>query len=133
MRYDQGFFEESEAYHRKALAQYQSTIGNLHHRTADLCHKVAQHCLRGHRLDQAEALVEQALKIWLVAEKVYQPEIARTTFLQSKILQAKGKIHEAEEANLIAKSLLGRLRRDSTEADGLTEEDFDQLVTFWSR
>lgn len=133
MRYDQGLLEESEAYHRKALAQYQSTIGNIHHRTADVCHKVAQHCLRSHRLEQAEALVEQALKVWSVDERIYQPEIARTTFLKSKVLRARGKDEEATEIASIARTLGGSLRRDGSDAGELTEEDFDQLVTFWSR
>lgn len=133
MRYDQGLLEESEAYHRKALAQYQSTIGNFHHRTADVCHKVAQHCLRNHRLDQAEALVEQALKVWSVDEKAYQPEIARTTFLKSKVLFASGKGEEATETASIARNLGHNLRQDVSDVAELAEEDFDHLVTFWSR
>ncbi|KAK0102667.1 hypothetical protein ONS95_006270 [Cadophora gregata] len=53
VRFSQGLIEESENYHRRALAQYQSTIGNNHHRTADVCHRVAQHCLRHRELEAA--------------------------------------------------------------------------------
>lgn len=44
--FSQGKIEESEAYHRRALKQLQATVGINHHRFADVCHRVAQHCLR---------------------------------------------------------------------------------------
>lgn len=53
VRFDQGRIQESEDLHRKALAHYQRTIGNNHHKTADLCHRVAQHCMRREERDNA--------------------------------------------------------------------------------
>jgi hypothetical protein len=53
VKFSLGRLDESEHYHRKALAHYQSTIGNDHHRTADVCHRVAQHCSRRGELKQA--------------------------------------------------------------------------------
>jgi hypothetical protein len=38
--------EESFEIHQNALLHYKSTIGNNHHRTADVCHRVAQHYIR---------------------------------------------------------------------------------------
>ncbi|KAL1302195.1 hypothetical protein AAFC00_002624 [Neodothiora populina] len=46
VKYSKGLHEESFTYHRRALLQYKSTLGNNHHRTADLCVKVAGHHLR---------------------------------------------------------------------------------------
>lgn len=53
VRCSQGRLDESEIYHRRALAQAQATVGNLHHRFADICHRVAQHCLRKGEYDHA--------------------------------------------------------------------------------
>jgi hypothetical protein len=45
--------EESENFHQMALAHYQANIGNNHHKTADLCHRVALHCMRRGEYDNA--------------------------------------------------------------------------------
>lgn len=54
IQYDRGNVTESEQYHERALAHYQRTIGNGHHKTADLFHKMAQHCLRRGELEIAK-------------------------------------------------------------------------------
>lgn len=38
--------QQSLEYHRRALFHYKSTLGNNHHRTADLFVKVAEHSMR---------------------------------------------------------------------------------------
>ncbi|KAK8068768.1 hypothetical protein PG994_005384 [Apiospora phragmitis] len=131
--FDQGRTEKSEHLHYKALAQYQSTIGNHHHRTADVCHKVAQHCLRNGGKDQAMRLVDQALQVWSVDKSAYLPEIARTTFLKAKIAMALDRETEAMTLYRKAASLRKRLTSQPKEHDQLSESDFDELVTFWSR
>lgn len=45
--------EESFMFHRKALLHYKSTLGNNHHRTADVCVKVAEHSIRLKQKDTA--------------------------------------------------------------------------------
>ncbi|KAF2007619.1 hypothetical protein P154DRAFT_569485 [Amniculicola lignicola CBS 123094] len=60
----QGQLSESFRYHTRALAQYRATVGNKHHRTADLCFKVAQHELRFGHFSQARAYLDQALHIY---------------------------------------------------------------------
>ncbi len=45
VKLDEGLPVQSEKYHKNALMQYQSSIGEYHHKTADVCHRVAQHCL----------------------------------------------------------------------------------------
>lgn len=46
IRVSQGRFDDALDYHKRSLLQYQLTIGNDHHRTADLCYKIAEHYLR---------------------------------------------------------------------------------------
>ncbi|KGO74051.1 Tetratricopeptide-like helical [Penicillium italicum] len=60
VRFSQGLLGQSEEFHRRALQQFQSTIGNHHHRTADVCHRMAQHCLRKGLLDEATRLFRSA-------------------------------------------------------------------------
>ncbi|KAK8018781.1 tetratricopeptide repeat domain containing protein [Apiospora marii] len=131
--HDQGHADKSEVFHCRALAQYQSTIGNHHHRTADVCHKVAQHCLRNGKREQAARLVEQALHAWSVDNSAYLPEIARTTFLKAKVAMALGDETGAMESYKKAAGLRKRLTNQPKKHDQLCEADFDELVTFWSR
>ncbi|KAL9078237.1 MAG: hypothetical protein Q9157_002855 [Trypethelium eluteriae] len=134
IRYDQGRFEESEQWHEKALLHYQVTLGNNHHKTADLCHRVAQHCIRRGELKAARTLVDQALKVWRLRESVYTPEIARTTFLKAKIIMKQRDEFIATSLFKDAKSLRGRIPGAPEKADAdLRESDFDNLVTFFSR
>ncbi|KAK8052676.1 hypothetical protein PG996_011977 [Apiospora saccharicola] len=130
---DQGHVEKSEQFHWRALAQYQSTIGNHHHRTADVCHKVAQHCLRNGQKEQAAWLIDQALHVWSVDNAAYLPEIARTTFLKAKVALALGNETEALDLYKQAASLRKSLTSQPKKHDQLGEADFDELVTFWSR
>ena len=134
MRLSQGKVEESEAFHRKALKQYQSTIRNRHHRTADVCHKLAQHCLRRDLFGDAMDFVAQALKVWYVDQEKYAPEIARTTFLKAKLHFASGDEQNATALFRKAISMRCKLRPNAGEDEkSLQEEDFDEVVTFWSR
>lgn len=95
---------------------------------------MAQHSLRNGKLEQALKLIEQALKVWAADPEIYRPETARTTFLKSKVLRKKGDAEVAlsllRDAATIRKTILGN---DPKDGDELTEDDFDQLVTFWSR
>ncbi|KAI5853292.1 hypothetical protein GGS23DRAFT_591200 [Durotheca rogersii] len=134
VRLSQGRTSEGERLHLRALEQYQSTICNQHHRTADVCHKVAQNCFRDGNHAQAIALIDQALKAWSVDTTVYAPEITRTTFLKGKVLLRQNK-DEAEQLIKIATRMRSEIIPSAMvkEDGGLTEEDFDEIVTFWSR
>ena len=144
--------------HQRALATYQGSVGNNHHRTADVCHKVAQHCLRRADYQKALVLVDQALKVWEIDRVAYLPEISRTSFLKAKILFARGdesralalfkKASEGLDVLLSQKSKelndlaeLPQFRHDARrlrslislepkEPSTLTERDFDHLLTF---
>jgi hypothetical protein len=46
--------DESFLYHRRALRQYEQTIGKSHHRTGDVHVRVADHLLREKKPESAE-------------------------------------------------------------------------------
>ena len=81
-------------------------------------------------------MIDQALLIWSLDPSVYQPEIARTNFLQGQLLKILGKDEKAEK--LIEKATafwsatagFSSLRGKGSQP---SPEDFDNLVTFWSR
>lgn len=65
---------------------------------------------------------------------VYKPELARTTFLKARVLLQSGNTSEANVVFKVAGRLRGKLVRDDrTNIADLTMQDFDSLVTFWSR
>ncbi|KAI1456285.1 P-loop containing nucleoside triphosphate hydrolase protein [Annulohypoxylon moriforme] len=131
--FSQGRIEESESFHSRALKQYQSTI-RRHHRTADVCHKMAQHCLRKRLFEEALEFVDQALKVWHVDPEKYAPEIARTSYLKAKVLFSAGQEEEGTKLFRTAASMRRKLTGDSAQGDkDLNEDEFDRLVTFWSR
>jgi len=135
VRYDQGLLEESEQLHRRALKHYQTTLGNTNHKTADLCHRVAQHCLRNNDLENARILIDQALKVWrLKGESIFNPEIARTTFLKAKLAMQCGNELEATMLFKKAKKLRSSIPGAPKKADSnLREGDFDELLVFYDR
>ena len=99
-----------------------------------MCHKLAEHCVRRDNLENGLLLVEQALQVWNADKSVYQPEIARTTFLKAKIVYRLGRDHEASVLfNSAAKSWSLLAGRSMINYRDLVEDDFTELVTFWSR
>jgi hypothetical protein len=46
VRDSQGRFDEAEAFHQRAMKLYLEAVGPQYHRVADMCHKLAQHCVR---------------------------------------------------------------------------------------
>ncbi len=125
--------KESEDFHRRALKQYQSTIRNRHHRTADVCHKMAQHCLRNGLLEDAIVFIDQALKNWSVDLEIYAREIARTSFLKAEVLTEAGRENDAAKLFQEAASMRHKITKVWRDGKDLREEDFDELVTFWSK
>ena len=79
-------------------------------------------------------MIDQALKTWGLDPGIYQPEIARTTFLKGNLLRTLGKDNRAEQ--LIEKATAIFLANASNVPETNMQpksEDFDSLVTFWSR
>ncbi|EOD50697.1 putative tetratricopeptide repeat domain-containing protein [Neofusicoccum parvum UCRNP2] len=129
--------EESLAFHRKALLHYKSTLGNNHHRTADVCVKVAEHSIRLKQEDTAMALLDHALKAYSNRE-TYVPEKARALFKRSQVLRMMRKADEAEQVREEAAELyyeaVGADEKgvERKKAGELVDEDFYELIAFWS-
>lgn len=83
--------------------------------------------------------MNQALSIWSPDAEAHQPEIARSTFLKSKTLYLQhpgDDMRNAESVQLYdrAMQMLQRLKPGlKKDREDITEADFDDLVTFWSR
>ncbi|KAL8833097.1 MAG: hypothetical protein Q9170_004506 [Blastenia crenularia] len=129
----QGFHEDSQRYHERALAQYLSTIGQNHHRTGDLHVKVAEHHFRRQEYEEALLHLDQALRVF--APRAWlKPEKARAMFKRSLICRAldrqKDAIRDQEESLQLYCDIkhVGRAN-----VEDLTAEDFDKVVAFWSR
>lgn len=140
-------FEAAQRYHRKALWQYTNSIGPSHHRTADVCHRVARHCIRDRQFNEAAELIRQALTAWGLSPDRYANEVARTTFLQARLMREQNNETEYLRLKFEAIRLLRQIwerwsplgevnqilsSRELGEGEE-TENDFDSLVTFWSR
>lgn len=50
----QGRFQESLGFHQRCYEQYSKVLGSSHHRFGDICHKMAGHCIRLRRFQEAE-------------------------------------------------------------------------------
>jgi hypothetical protein len=134
VRFAQARFQESEEFHRRALEHYLGTLGNCHHRTADVYYKMAQHCFRKLQGHVACQLLDRALKIWEMDKETYGPEIARAAFLKARALMQIGQYALARDLAGFAADARRRLYYDPERRDqDLTEADFDHLVMFWSR
>ncbi|CAN9210074.1 unnamed protein product [Alternaria alternata] len=135
-----GNVESSLDYHRRALMHYKLTLGNRHHRTADVFVKVAGHHIKLGNYDMALALLNHALGAFSISH-TYIPEKMRACWMRSKALSALGKAKEAESELANCYQVYVRLR-SKREGDGpkikdgpseLDDEDIDDLIVFWSK
>lgn len=94
---------------------------------------MAQHCLRNGLLDDAIGFIDQALKNWSVDSATYAREISRTSYLKSKVLSEANQEDEARKLLREAASMRHKITGVERDGKDLREEDFDELVTFWSR
>jgi tetratricopeptide (TPR) repeat protein len=134
--WDQGQWKDSRIWHKRALQQYIKSLGKASHRTADVRHRMAMHCLRERDHENAGKLIDQALESWKLDPKSFQQEIARTTWLKAQQRAMSGNPVEAaelrEEATAMRARILG-LTELTPSWSNLRNQDFDDLVAFWSR
>lgn len=91
-------------------------------------------CHLSHANGKFRALIGQALRAWNMQPASYQPEIARTTFLKSKLSMLKREVDVADRLRKEAAALRVKIPGAPEKAvEDLEECDFDKLVTFWSR
>uniref|UniRef100_A0A8H7KEP9 MalT-like TPR region domain-containing protein n=1 Tax=Bionectria ochroleuca TaxID=29856 RepID=A0A8H7KEP9_BIOOC len=127
-------WDQSFEIHTNCLKQYESTLGRFAHRTADACHKLAEHHIRRKEHTQAQDYLDRALGIWGEREW-YKNESARSSFLRGNHLVSIGgdrNIEKGERWLQRAKVLRDEVLRCDSELENLTTQDFDDLVCFWS-
>ncbi|KAI4247111.1 MAG: hypothetical protein L6R42_009723 [Xanthoria sp. 1 TBL-2021] len=131
----QGRFNVSAGLHERALQQYEAKFGKDHHKTADMCHKVAQHYILRAEYERARMLIDQGLGIWQREERFHQPELARTTYLKAILAEKCGNKEEAARLTKTAREMRNRVPHATvkTDKEPLTEGDFDEIVAFFAR
>ncbi|KAF2815180.1 uncharacterized protein BDZ99DRAFT_515926 [Mytilinidion resinicola] len=108
-------------------------LPDRNHRTADIEHRIAEHLIPLQRNEEAINTINHALKTWSFDASVYKPELARTAFLKAKLLEKLGKEQKASVALKVASRLRRELTNRRRNAEDLTMEDFECLLSFWSR
>ena len=135
-----GNVESSLDYHRRALMHYKSTLGNRHHRTADVFVKVAEHHINLGNYDMALALLNHALEAFSNSH-TYMPEKTRACWMRYKVLSGLGKKEEAEIELANCYQVYSRLRskregygpKFKEKPSELDDDDIDDLIVFWSK
>ncbi|KAF2656291.1 TPR-like protein [Lophiostoma macrostomum CBS 122681] len=137
-----GNVKDSVDYHRRALMHYKSTLGNRHHRTADLFVKMAEHHIRLNKNGMALALLDHAFEAYS-SSNTFVPEKARAWWMRHKALKAQGKLDEAgvelDKCFQVYRRWVEERQREGTwggvlkRAEDLEDRDIDPLIVFWSK
>lgn len=129
----QKLLDEAFQIHQSCLQQYESTLGKFNHRTADACHKLAEHSIRRHEDLAAQNYLDRALSIW-GDRQWFKNESARSSFLRGTHLISLGGMQNVEmgkrwveRAKLLRSTIV--VDEEPRELDNV---DFDDLVCFWS-
>lgn len=135
-----GNVESSFDYHRRALMHYKSTLGNRHHRTADMFVKVAEHNIMLGNPEMALALLDHSLDAFSISH-TYMPEKTRASWMRYKALKELERLKDAENELAACFQIYAKLR--SSREDSLLEikrrpqelddRDIDDLIVFWSK
>ncbi|KAF2753098.1 tetratricopeptide repeat domain-containing protein [Pseudovirgaria hyperparasitica] len=129
----QSLWQESFVIHSDCLKQYESTVGKFNHRTADICHKLAEHHIRLKEHQIAQDYLDRALSIW-GNRPWFKNESARSSFLRGTHLLSLGDPGSIKKGNhwLARAKELRREILPNEKPRSLAIEDFDELVIFWS-
>ncbi|RMJ08484.1 hypothetical protein CDV36_011905 [Fusarium kuroshium] len=129
----QGRFDESLGFHLRCLEQYKKVLGMNHHRVGDVCHRLASHYMRKALYKEAIEYLGTSLRIFK-SRSYLANELSRTTFKRSQLHRLMGEDSDADELREKAYKIRKKLKPgDTVPVEKLTEEDFDNLVAFWSR
>ncbi|KAF1957691.1 TPR-like protein [Byssothecium circinans] len=129
----QGLLDESYEFQCRALEHMIETAGLYHHRTADMYFKVAQHLIRLGKNDEALSNLNSATKTYN-DQACYCAERGRVLYWKGRLESLQHGADQAESSFKDALKLYREARpQDRRSLDELREEDFDRIVTFWSR
>lgn len=119
---------------------YKSTLGNRHHRTADMFVKVAEHNIMLGNPEMALALLDHSLDAFSISH-TYMPEKTRASWMRYKALKGLGRLKDAEIELGNCFQTYSKLRglRDDSRLEvkkspkDLNDQDIDDLIVFWSK
>jgi hypothetical protein len=123
---------------------YKATLGNRHHRTADVLVKVADHNLNIGQFEMALALLDHALDVYSNSHH-YVPEKLRASLKRSRALRGLAMDEQADQEftkcfNIYTMHIQELLRNHKaiphdrrTREEDLTDRDVIELIAFWSR
>jgi tetratricopeptide (TPR) repeat protein len=137
-----GMHDDGFEYHRQALLHYKRTLGNRHHRTADVFVKLAEHAIRLGHYENALAFLDHAHEAYSDSA-YYLPEKVRISFKRSLALRRLRRVAEADselskcfkQYNMLFNNLVRSQRAkegDRKKERDLCDADFDNLIAFWS-
>ncbi|KAH8587287.1 hypothetical protein B0O99DRAFT_665462 [Bisporella sp. PMI_857] len=108
-------------FHGRALNQWQATLGKGHHGIGDVTHKLCMNFM--------------AIKDYRTAHRTYhRNELARSTSKQGQLHAAIGQHDVAEQAFRSAYKLRSMIvPEDERPIQELCEQDYDDIVIYWSR
>jgi hypothetical protein len=120
--------------------KYKSTLGNRHHRTADVFVKVAEHNIKLGNYEMALALLDHSLDTYTVS-RAYMPEKTRGAWRRFQALKGLGRSKEADNELANCHQIYYKLRtkREKSELkikakpSELDDRDIDDLIVFWSK
>jgi len=79
-------------------------------------------------------MLNAALECWTLNADLFQPELARTTWVKAKLLDTLGETMKASVAFKVAGRIRAKLAPgDRRNVRDLTDEDFDNLLEYRSR
>ncbi|KAF2230784.1 hypothetical protein EV356DRAFT_324935 [Viridothelium virens] len=140
----QGHEDEGLKYHRRTLLHYKSTLGNRHHRTADVFVKVAEHNIRLQQYEMALALLDHSLGAYSNAHH-FAPEKIRASFKRAQALRRLQRVDEADSELLkcfklynvlytnLVRNVGAKEEHRKVKATDLRDADVDELIAFWSK
>lgn len=119
---------------------YKSTLGNRHHRTADVFVKVAEHNINMGNYDMALALLDHSLDAFSISH-TYMPEKTRAGWMRYRAFKGLQRENEAaiELRNCYQSYVKLRQKREEQgikikkDASELNDDDIDDLIVFWSK
>ncbi|KAI1500561.1 hypothetical protein F5X99DRAFT_385826 [Biscogniauxia marginata] len=126
-------FNESMALHMKVHILWTKVLGAKHHRTADAAYKVGWHFHRLQDYEKASAWLQQALGVYSEHPRLFKNEIARTKYKLGCAYQDMGKEEEGSELINEAEGLRQEIVPPEKWEPANGEQDFDEIVQFWSR
>lgn len=126
-------FEQAFATHSQSLRLYQAVLGKNHHKTADARHKCAWYMHRQRDYINARNLLTEALATYESEPTYFRNEIARTSYKLGCVLQDMGELAEGLNRLIRGEQLRQDIVPPETWAPATGEEDFDEIVMFWSR